>query len=99
MRAGVTLGRKRMVARMNCAAVPSGRCQPVLCSQTRAPIRLPSTPAPTLSIVPAPSLFGTAQGNASRWLPKPARRFTSGFEKFADLFHQRLKVLFPDRVL
>ena len=99
MRVGETLGRKRMVARMNCAAVPSGRCQPsayaarrALLSACRRRRRRPCR-SPRAVVVRAPPRGTQAL------VAEPARRFTSGFEKFADLFHQRPNVLFPGRVL
>src|SRR5207249_7699887 len=47
-------------------------------SQTRSPTRPRSTPSPTATIVPAPSMFGTTSGNASGFPgPSPRRAFQS----------------------
>ena len=57
------------------AAVPHGRPQAAFHSHTRSPTRAASTPAPTASIVPLPSLWGMtrAKGIGRR----PPRLLTS----------------------
>src|SRR5665213_3974090 len=59
---------------MYSAAVPKGRCHWPFHTQTRSPWRDGGTPAPTLSITPAPSLCGTIFGTLSG---RAARDFTS----------------------
>ena len=59
-------------------ALPFARCRAASQSQTRFPTRLGSTSAPTATIVPAPSMFGTISGNArGRPGPSPLRAFQS----------------------
>src|SRR5438034_265829 len=60
-----------------CAAVPSGRPQAVFHSHTRAPSKAGSTPSPTWSTVPAPSLCGTMRAKGRIFVRSPARVFTS----------------------
>jgi hypothetical protein len=59
------------------AAVPKGRCHWAFHVQTRSPTRDSGTPAPTASIVPAPSLCGTMRGKAIGRPLAIARDFTS----------------------
>jgi hypothetical protein len=61
----------------HCAAVPQGRPQAAFQTQTRSPMRVGLTPAPTASTTPMPSLCGTMRGKGSSLLRRPARLFTS----------------------
>ncbi len=62
---------------MNCAAVPCARPQAPFQIHTRSPMRFGSTPSPTASTTPMPSLCGTMRGKGSCLLRRPARLFTS----------------------
>jgi hypothetical protein len=61
----------------NWAAVPEARPQAAFHTHTRSPTRRESTPAPTASIKPEPSLCGTMRGNGRVFVRVPARDFTS----------------------
>src|SRR6185503_10601241 len=61
---------------MYSAAVPNGRFHCAFQVHTRSPTRDFTTPSPTMSISPAPSLCGITRGNAILRV-KPARFFTS----------------------
>src|SRR5690242_3046530 len=61
---------------INSAAVPNGRFHWPFQTHTRSPMRDRDTPAPTSSITPAPSLWGTTCGKAILRV-EPCRDFTS----------------------
>ena len=61
---------------MYSAAVPNGRFHCPFQVHTRSPMRACATPAPTASMMPAPSLCGITRGNAI-FRVVPARFFTS----------------------
>ena len=59
------------------AAVPNGRPHAAFHVHTRSPTRASATPAPTASIVTAPSLCGTMRGNGGVPPAVPRRDLTS----------------------
>ena len=62
---------------IHCAAVPWARPQAPFHTHTRWPMRAASTPAPTASMVPAPSLCGMISAKGRVLLRVPARVLTS----------------------